>query len=260
MVVAPPGVGKSTMMASEGVGFISQGSKVLHYVLGDLNPQDINNKYIASLMKKSLNRVILENDSLMKLEKVQDMFSRARFRVKDTYEMDVDEIFTDALRMKDKFDYEVLIIDYDGNIRPSYNENMYQEGGYTYGRLRQLSTKLECTTLIGCQPKITSWRSEIIGLDAASESSRKQHHVDNMITLSQPDSSIPVGVMHLAKARRGKDGTRNCICYLNECSTIIEISYDEYKMIKDWYKENIDLAYRTLRQWSRDQKGIDIAA
>ena len=259
MFTAPTGVGKSTALAGEGVSFISQGSKVLHYILGDLNARDIEQKYIANSMKKSLKNVMFNLDNLFKLESNRQMFEGVRFRRKDTYDYDVDELCEDVKRMKDKFDFNALIVDYDGSLRPSdKDKGMYEEGGYVYGKIRQLTTKYSCTGLIGCQPKVGSWKSEVIGMESASESSKKQHHIDTMITMSKPDDSVPVGIMNIAKARHGDTGRRNCVCYLTSCASVLEISLDEYNMIKGFYKTG-DNADTILRQWARDTKGMDIA-
>jgi hypothetical protein len=261
MFTAPTGVGKSTALVGEGVSFVNQGFKVLHYVLGDLRAIDINQKYIANSMKRSVNSVVYDNDALMKLDSVIDMFSNVTFRRKDGNDFDVEELCNDALRMKDQFDYDALIIDYDANIRSSSNKssdsNMYEEGGHVYSELRKLTTKLKCTGLIGCQPKVATWKEEVIGLEAASESSKKQHHIDTMITMPKPNKSVPVGVMNLAKARRGETGKRNCVCYLTNCASILEVSLDEYDMIKSWYKDS-ENGENLMHQWARDTKGFNL--
>ena len=266
MYVAPTGGGKSSALCSEGSVFSRNGSKVLHYVLGDLKPFDIEIKYMSNLLGKSVNKVILNRDTIWKTDPVQQMFQNVRFVYKEAGEFGIDELYNDALRWKDDFDYDALIIDYDGNIRPHAKDygggngtSMYVEGGYTYSRVRHLAGKTESTALIGCQSKAGVWNSEFIGIEAASESSKKQHHVDTMITASMPDRTVPVGIMHMAKVRRGETGKRNCLCYFFNCSTILEVSKDEYDMVKEWYKKD-DNAEQIYRQWGRDKKGLDIAA
>ena len=263
MFVAPTGVGKSTALVGEGISFMSQGFKVLHYILGDLNGLDINHKYIAASMKRSLNSVKRDSDALNASEEVRNMFSNVVIRKKEANDFDVEELRHDAYRMKDKFDFDALIIDYDGNIRSSSNkaatDNMYEEGGHVYGEIRKLTTNLRCTGLVACQPKVTTWKEEVIGLESASESSKKQHHVDSMITMSRPNRNIPTGIMNLVKARRGETGKRNCVCYLGGCASILEVSQDEYKMINDWYKDSKDFqSDNLLYQWAHDTKGFDV--
>ena len=257
MFVAPPGVGKSTALSGEGVSFTGQGFNVLHYILGDLSALDVCHKYIANATKRSLNSVFRDSDKLMKVPAIREMFDKVIFKVKGTYEMDVDELCNDIKRMKDKFNFDALIIDYDGNIRPSDNDNSYADGGYTYGKIRQLGTDLECTTLIGCQPKIGSWKESILGLDSANDSSKKQHHVDTIITASKPDIGIPLGTINLAKARSGETGRKNAICYFTSCATLLEISREEYHMIEKWYTKE-DEPEEMLRHWAINTKGMQL--
>ena len=264
MFVAPTGAGKSTILLAESVNFCREDSKVLHYVLGDLSPYDIETKYMANLLGKSLKKVLLTSDALQKTEAVQHMFQNARFVRKESNEWGIDELCNDALRWKDKFDYDALIVDYDGGIRPHAKDYgsggaMYVEGGYTYSKMRHLAGKVGCTALIGCQSKANAWNAEFIGIESASESAKKQHHVDTMVTISLPDRSVPVGIMHLAKVRRGETGKKNCLCHFFNCSTILEVSKDEYDMVKEWYKKN-DNAEQIYWQWGRDKKLLDIAA
>lgn len=256
MFVAPTGGGKSTALAGEAVSFISQGSNILHYTLGDLQGLDMFHKYVANATKKSINSVMLEGDRLRKSSVIKDMFEKVRFRVKGTYEFDIDDLCMDAKRQRDKFDFDTIIVDYDGGLRQkdSAKSTMYEEGGYTYGKLKQLCTQLGCVGLVGCQPKITSWKKDVIGLEAAGESSKKQHHVDIMLTASRPDSQVPIGTINIAKARRGETGKRNYVCYLFGYSSIIEISQNEYNMIKEWYKG--DEGDILLRKWAIDVKGF----
>lgn len=259
MFVAPTGGGKSTALAGEGVSFIGQGNKVLHYTLGDLQGLDMFYKYVANATKKSINSVMLEGDRLRKSSLIQDVFQNVRFRVKGTYEFDIDDLCMDAKRQKDKFDFNTIIVDYDGGLRQKEGSSggtssMYEEGGYVYGKLKQICTQLGCVGLVGCQSKVASWKNEVIGLDAAGESSKKQHHVDVMLTVSRPKPQIPIGTINIAKARRGETGKRNYVCYLFGYSSIIEISQTEYNMIKDWYDG--DEGDILLRKWAMEVKGF----
>ncbi|MFC1836147.1 hypothetical protein ACFL2Q_15740 [Thermodesulfobacteriota bacterium] len=57
MIVAPPGVGKSTFIVAESVGFIKQDVPVLHYVLGDLLSADLYYKYMANMLKTTIRHI-----------------------------------------------------------------------------------------------------------------------------------------------------------------------------------------------------------
>jgi hypothetical protein len=119
----------------------------------------------------------------------------------------VDEYIDYMMERLNEFD--VLFVDYDSNFRQTQIDNMYKEGGYIYDNLTKL-TKAGKLVFIASQPKIGAWRNEVLELTDAGESSRKQHNVDVMITISR---GLPgynpnhIGRMKIAKNRRGEEGT-----------------------------------------------------
>ena len=258
MIVAPPGVGKSTFMVQEAVSFIKNGQKVLHYIFGDLQPIDVCRKYIANYKRTSLSTVELQGDDALKETMIKDMFSNVIFRVMGAYTMSVDEIYADAARIKDKFNFGSIMVDYDGNITPAKLDSMYLEGGYTYGMFEKLSRQTESILICGCQPKNDWWGKEPIPLEAASESSKKQHVIDLMVTMSKPKKNIPVGLLHLPKVRRGETGRSVNIAYLNGFASIVEIKKEERKKIEQWFKDDEVVGREELRKWARDVKGFKL--
>jgi hypothetical protein len=255
MFVAPPGVGKSTALVSEGVLFTStQETPVLHYVLGDLGALDVCQKYIARLLRKNLKAIQGRLEHYWKLPEVQDMFSRLVLRVKNANEVDVDDIYLDAMRWKDKFQYGAILIDYDGNIKQPNENSMYAEGGYVYGQIAALARDSSSALIIGCQPKPAFWSNEKLELEAPNDSSKKQHHVDNITTFSRPDKGIPLGLEHLAKIRRGESGWSRPVVYLNGFGSILEITTDEHKEIKNWFKGGVEDPQKTLMDWACEKK------
>jgi hypothetical protein len=259
MIVAPPGVGKSTFMVQEGVAFVKNGVKVLHYIFGDLQPIDVCRKYIANYKMTSLSTVELQGDDALKDATVKDMFSSVIFRVMGAYTMNADEIYADAARIKDKFDFGAIMVDYDGNITPAKLDSMYLEGGYTYGMFEKLSRQTESILMCGCQPKNDWWGKEPIPLEAASESSKKQHVIDLMVTFSKPKRQIPVGLLHLPKVRRGETGRSVNVAYLNGFASIVEIKKEERKKIEQWYKDSEDAGRAELMKWAREEKHFKVA-
>jgi hypothetical protein len=254
MIVAPPGVGKSTFMVQEGVAFVKNGVKVLHYIFGDLQPIDVCRKYIANYKKTSLSTVEIQGDDALKDATVKDMFSNVIFRVMGAYTMNADEIYADAARIKDKFNFGAIMVDYDGNITPAKLDSMYLEGGYTYGMFEKLSRQTESILMCGCQPKNDWWGKEPIPLEAASESSKKQHVIDLMVTFSKPKRNVPVGLLHLPKVRRGETGRSVNVAYLNGFASIVEIKKDERKKIEQWFKDDEQVGRDELMKWARDEK------
>jgi len=258
LVVAPPGVTKSTFLCSEAVAFIKNGLNVLHYTIGDLSAFDVWKKYTANYLKTNLNHVKIHAAELNADKRVKDMFSHQVSRVVGAYSLTVDDIHDDAMRVRDmdKFDYQVIIVDYDGNIKSAKSDSMYLDGGYTYGILEKLSRETNSIVLSASQPKIDFWNKEIIPLEAAAESSKKQHAIDTMITFSNPNKQIPVGMVHLPKVRRGITGLSRHVLYLNGYATVVELKADKRKEIESWYKENDATAYDRVVSWAVAERGF----
>lgn len=262
-VTAPPGVGKSTFLVSEAVKFVNSDIRVLHYVLGDLIGLDVCHKYMSSFLGVSLNTTVLKSDEYYYMDSVQDMFSKVVFRVKGSYEVSVDELCLDAMRRMDDFPYQAIIVDYDGNIKSDISgknpkDNMYSDGGYIYGNLEKLARQTNTVLLVGCQPKPDYWNKQILPLQSPNESSRKQHAIDTLITLSRPKTSIPLGVMHLPKVRRGITGGKVNICYLNEYATIAEITSEERDTIQHMFDDS-DNPNILLREWAMKNRNLRLS-
>jgi len=227
MVVARPGLGKTTFMLNEGMACMLQGYKVFHVLLGDMQPFDILVKYLACYHQTNINDVIINYEKYYTPE-VEKALSNLRASCHGAYEMEVEGLCSLCTSTKREFDYDMLIVDYDGNIRIS-EANMYMSWGYTYGRLEKLSKDLRLRTLIGCQSKLPYWMEEVLPLDSASESSKKQHVVDMMVTLGNSHRNGNVGTMHIAKMRRGEDGGTMRVLYGNKKAKIIEINEEMYQ-------------------------------
>jgi len=263
-VVAPTGVGKSTFLVDESVGFIKDGMKVLHYVLGDLNGYDMCHKYMANYLGVSLDVLTFKSDDYYKTDKVHHFFKNVVHRINDSKEVTADDIYNDAMRRRDEFEYGVIIVDYDGNIKSSQDDmrrsnnddnNMYKEGGRVYSTLERLARKTNSVLLVGCQPKPEYWNKEILPLESPNESSRKQHAIDALVTMSRPNPKIPVGTMSLPKVRRGVSGNHMNICYLNEYATIIEVTSKEKETIKGFYEKDEEPAVK-LKSWVSENRNF----
>jgi len=261
MIVAPPGVGKTTFLVGEAVSFIKNGLKVLHYVLGDLTPIDVFKKYTANFLKTSTKHVQMYLPEFHQDTRVQQMMASQRSRVVGAFSLSVDDLYYDAMRLKDQFDYNAILVDYDANLKSSKTDNLYLDGGYTYGTFERLARETNSILLTASQPKNDNktWTAEIIGIESASESSRKQHVVDLMATLSQPDRNVPVGRIHLPKVRRGIGGRNTHICYLNGFASILEISAKMREQIESWFKDDADKGYRLLVDWACEHHGFQKA-
>src|SRR5690606_27111477 len=99
--------------------------------------------------------------------------------------------------------FDMVIIDYDANIKSQNSDNMYGEGGNTYANLKSYG-KGKCVVMIGSQAKTVYWDLEILPMDAPAESSKKAHHVDIMLTIGRNKICPHLGTINIAKMRRGQ--------------------------------------------------------
>lgn len=88
---------------------------------------------------------------------------------------------------------------------------------------------------VGSQPKIGNWKDQELGLESASESSRKQQIVDVMISLSH-DRNVRnprnhLGIINVPKNRRG--GTTKFKYILDPTGVMESIPDAAYMMFRD---------------------------
>ena len=234
MFVARPGCGKTTAMLNEAVGAAIQGFNVLHIFLGDMGPWDVALKYISHYKKITIAELQNNEELLQEClddETMKTILSRLKVSVHGSYELSVQKLVSIAKTLHRDNGYHFLVIDYDGNIDPAVGDNLYESGGTSYSHLEWLSRQLQVPILIGCQAKIHYWGEEVLPLDSAADSSRKQHAVDMMITMGQSNSNTNIATMNIAKMRRGVDNKQMRVLIDGSVSTIQEIPEDKYQRI-----------------------------
>jgi hypothetical protein len=232
-VVGPPSGGKSIFLMNEAVNFIRQGKKVLYSAIGDLNQFDFINRIAGIITDTNLTQVAMDlpyyyaaatkSLPLMKNLKIQ-------FIAPD--KITVHE-YVNILKKKGLYDdIDVFIIDYDSNFASSI-DSMYEKGEEVYTEAVTLAKRPGKLVLMGCQPKINYWADEILELNSLSESSRKQHIIDMMISLSHPatpNGANHVGVMNICKNRRGSKGSSPY--FLDKTGFMFNINRDDYNYLK----------------------------
>jgi hypothetical protein len=252
--VGPPGVGKSTGLVQESVAAIKQGAKVLHYVMGDLKPLDLFHRYTANFLKLPIGEISQREDELQQDPRIQAMFSQVTLVVKAAHEWDISDVYSDAIERSKSFNFQLVILDYDGNLGSISGGDLYREGGHVYATLDRLGKATGSAILVGCQPKIGEWQKHRIELGGAAESAKKQHISDLVLTMSRPEGHIPLGQLNVAKNRRGANGTRY-ILYLGAYATILEISSTEHAQIKSFFSTSIEEGEQRLMEWAQSRFG-----
>lgn len=204
-VYAPPGTGKSLFLQSECLGMCLQGARCHYLALGDMNQKDFVQRMCAMYSGYSFGDVILNlNESYSRLKSA--LSGRFSLTIVPAATVTVDEYIEYMISKSDSFD--VLFVDYDSNFRSTQADNMYKEGGYIYDNLTKL-TKMGKLVFCASQPKIGSWKCDVLELTDIGESSRKQHNVDCAISISKGGMSYNpnhLGRMKITKNRRGEEG------------------------------------------------------
>lgn len=234
MFVARPGLGKTTIMLNEALAAILQGCKVFHMFLGDMSAFDAISKYAACFHSTSIRGIIKDFDQVLMGE--DDRFRtmvtpnlRTAFYAAE--QLDASQLSGIAQSLHRDWPFDVLIVDYDSNLRPMKSDNMYESGGATYAKLDRLAKHLHVIMHVGCQSKIQYWGEEIVPLEGAVESSRKQHTVDAMFTLGKEHKAGKVGTLNIAKMRRGESDRQMRVHFEGDKAKINEVGEEEYQRL-----------------------------
>ena len=95
-----------------------------------------------------------------------------------------------------------MILDYVDNCRRNYNLTSYDDFGAMYAQLKSIAEEMGLIIWTASQPKQETWDSDTpAGLNSLADSSKKQHHVDAMITLSKVSENSYK--LYVPKMRRG---------------------------------------------------------
>ena len=237
MVSAAPGCGKTTMMINQGVCSAIEGYKVLHIFLGDMSNFDGLLRYLSNLSNKPTEYFVgLTTEQLIK--EVQyynqtgilgNIYIASYAQCELTATQLIEEIV--SLQKKEQVHFDVIIVDYDENISKDDEDNIYESGGLIYNKLGLFAVANKSVVFIVAQPKPSFWSKEIVPLEAAAESSKKQKIIDLMITMGKHRRSSSVGTIFIAKNRRGEVGNTFRIKIDGQTTRIEHISQSEYDSI-----------------------------
>lgn len=205
--------GKSLFCISEAISACKQGMRVLYTALGDLTDFDFMSRPCSIALNKPMMSVV---DNLV--ENYNSMLSKYPYMT--NFDVDFESPGTisvsdwiEKLKHSNLLDtHDVFVVDYDTNFK-SDKDNIYMKGDEIYTSLVLLAKTYHKIVIVVAQPKQENWDSRKggpMGLNALAESSRKQQHVDMMITLS-PDygasnSCNVMGILTVNKNRRGNTG------------------------------------------------------
>jgi hypothetical protein len=229
MVVMKPKGGKSTYMVQEAAAAADQGFKVVHMFFGDFTEFDGLCKFMSCVTGDLISNVVNAPEHYKK--RCESWLENWRVAAFPAFALDCNEIVSYARNYRKKFPFDMLVIDYDSNVRPPQDAGMYESGGVMYSTFKGFGQQEGPVVMIGCQPKIGFWDKEVLEFDSAAESSRKQHVVDIMITGGRNEKLKSIGTMHLPLVRRGESAVTTKVRFDDSHSRISEISPNEYEVI-----------------------------
>lgn len=213
MIVAPPGTGKSMLLINEGAHAAKEGYEVLHIFIGDMVEYDGFIRYLSCISgtpQDSL--VMMPVEKQMEVvnicnQQYNNVFSRITTVAYPSMSLDIDSLIEDVNRFEKNLnkDFDMIVIDYPDNLTQE-GKSLYTDGGTLYSSIERMARLSKSVVLVASQPQKFYWSHEIIPLEAASESSKKQMAVDVMLTANLAARDSHVGSMFLAKARKGRVG------------------------------------------------------
>lgn len=241
--IAPPGSGKSFCLVNEGVAAVSQGFEVFHAFIGDMSLYDGWIRYASNITGIYQDQIVkMSIEDQQKLTKDYNRlgyFDRVFLVSYPSESITVNQLIRDIgkyqSKLKKKFD--MIIVDYPDNLIAE-NDMMYLSGGTIYNKLQGLGVKNRSAVLIASQPKITYYGAEIIPLEGAAESSKKQQNLDLMVTLGKSYRNFPYLTGFIPKNRRGVTGEIFRIKTEFENARMSEVSAFDYSKALTEYQQN----------------------
>lgn len=216
----------TSVLSQETSGFIDQGLKVGYAIIGDNRENDIFLKICSNLSGDSVSEVIENIDPYIRdyenILKNVNVISYAAGAVT------VSEILSDFKEIKEIEGLDILMIDYDANIAAE-DDSMYTSGGIIYMALKAFAQLNNCVVFVAAQPKMEFYSREVLPLESVSESGKKQHALDLLMTLNVNQDSKVAGSLFLAKVRRGTTGVMSRVELNLSRSQILEVSESDYQ-------------------------------
>lgn len=239
--------GKSMFLINEGVNASRQHFKVLHIFIGDMVEYDGLIRYLSCVSNvKQTTLINAPSEDQFKLinfcnEQYDNILKRIYILAYPSLSINVDTLIEEINKSEKSLgeDFDMIIIDYPDNLVQD-GKSLYEDGGTLYSSLERLSRLTKSVVLVASQPGKTYWNHEIIPLEGAAESSKKQQAVDNMLTMNTATRGANFGSIFLPKARKGTVGKIFRFKTEFECCKIYEIDEATYNALKNTPNNSYD--------------------
>ena len=231
--------GKTSYLVNEGAYAALQGFNILHVFLGDMILYDGFVRYLSNISQVLQDDIIamdeIHQQNLLQSinEKYNGVMNRIGLLSYGSGEVTVDQLIEHIKNEQDRtgMHFDDILVDYADNFIKD-NTQLYSEGGAIYDKLALFGRSNHSVIMVASQPKIQYWNEEIIPLEGASESSKKQHIVDLLMTFNLVDRNSKIGTFFVPKVRRGTSGRFIRVMTEWERCTIKEITEQAYNMLK----------------------------
>lgn len=227
-VTGAPGKGKSAYMNFEAANLIRNGYKGLWIAMGDLTKVDIVNRLTSVLTDTEYFKVISAPDKYF--ESIRDIALNFDVVTAVAGELSSEDIIS----LSESKLYDFVVVDYDSQVKQeNFGDNMYLQGGKLYEDLSRIAKNPEKKKVlfVGSQISKFYWNHEIVPEEAMGESTRKQHHLDTIITVGRSISDHHCGFFNLAKVRRGREGI-SWPYRMTNSGIFLEIEKSDLSMLK----------------------------
>lgn len=250
--------GKTMFLVNEGVNAAKQGFKVLHLYLGDMVEYDGFIRYLSNYTGIDQDKIAVmpvnEQADLIKTYNLDGVLSRIVVSSYPAQELSIDEMIQEVKKLQSEFDthFDVILVDYAENLKRE-SESMYDSGGIVYDKLSNLARKNCSCILAASQISKNYWGNEIIPLEAAAESSKKQHAADMVISLGSYSKTSSYGSLFISKVRRGDNNVLIRVRKDYEKARLVEVPESEYAANKEKSKEELKMMNKSTKELIREQ-------
>jgi RecA/RadA recombinase len=210
VILAPFGVGKTTMMTKIANTAASDGNKVLQIFFED-NPKVIQRKHLACLTGVELNNLSLYKDEIIeKAEKVKDTLGRLKLK-KFPSDGTTIPIIRQYIRRKiaEGFRPDIVLIDYIDCVEPSKTYADVNVGeGSVMRQFESMLSELDIAGWTAVQGNRSSIKANVVEADQMGGSIKKGQigHFIVSIAKSLDQKDEGTATMAVLKSRFGKDG------------------------------------------------------
>ena len=207
VVSAPPGRGKSTLLVNIGANALLQGKDVIHIFVGDNKEEDAVLRYCARLTGVTMAQIMVNAQEYVdSWRRIRENFGLGNlltvaYPIGGPSVSDLRSFITRSILQR-SIEPKLLIVDYIDNCRRNYNRSSYDDLGEMYAQLKSVAEEMGLVVWTASQPTKDTWDTgEAAGLGSLAESSKKQHHVDGLVTMNK--TSENTYQMYVPKYRRG---------------------------------------------------------